>query len=476
MTDPLNRLLVEHTSTSRVNRPGETHHLVPLGGGRGGELLDWVEETGAFTVWRAEPDPGPNDDPYQPVPRTSGSFTTIGHGHRLVWLASHLGLWDEGSVLDWVPGTGGRIFELDRSITFGDPMPRLLNISEFSIAPEHELIYLDHERVLDWDRLTGDIVVWEYDRSATTTDPLPTMLNSASFPNVLNDHQVVYLGGDMLLIWNETSGDVQVWRYDRTLLGQVDPFTELEMSDSWAGEIEPGRKILYLGADRVLDWDPVSGSHRVWNFDRPRMPAPAFSTMLDNDLNRAAHWVARAQERIVAYQVALAGGGSDPNFSATDDALRIHFHVHDHPSGPQFALGAILDMYAGILNRFSTGTGSISQVAKETAIAELAEIRAYTRGYTSPGAFTRLTPAYRSNDTIGDPGLDGAGPRLRAAILVHETTHFLGDNPDSALEWQVDAYAALSPELALRNPASYASFAHHVTEGTFLRFGSEPWI
>jgi hypothetical protein len=46
MTDPLNRLLVEHTWMTRVSRPGETHLMVPIGGAGGGELLDWVEETG----------------------------------------------------------------------------------------------------------------------------------------------------------------------------------------------------------------------------------------------------------------------------------------------------------------------------------------------------------------------------------------------------------------------------------------------
>jgi len=298
-------------------------------------------------------------------------------------------------VLDWVPDSGGRIFEFDRSINSGDPMPQILNVSQFEIPPERTLIYLDHERVLDWDQTTGVIIVWEYDRSATTTDPLPTLLNTTSFPNVLQDHQIVYLGGDMLLIWNETTGDVEVWRYDRTLLGEVDPFPDREMSDSWAGEIEPGRKILYLGADRVLDWDPATGSHRIWSFDRPRMPASQFDALLNTDLATAARWVVRAQERIVAFQVALSGGGSDPDFSATDDALRTHFHAHNHPSGLQFALGAILDMYAGILNRFSTGTGSITQVTKETAISDLGGVRNYTRGYNR-GAFTRLTPAYRT--------------------------------------------------------------------------------
>lgn len=476
MADPLNRLLVEHTSTSRRNKPGETHHLVPLGGGEGGELLDWVEETGAFKVWTARKDPGPTEDPYWSMLRTSGTFLTIGPGHRLVWLASQLGLWDKGSVLDWVPNVGGRIFELDRGITDGDPMPKLLNDSEFQIPAERELIYLDHERVLDWNRSTGDIIVWEYDRSATTTDPLPNRLNTATLPNVRQDHQIVYLGGDLLLVWNETTGDVDVRRYDRTMLGDVDPFLlDVDMTDSWAGEIEPGRKILYLGADRVLDWDPATGSHRIWNFDRPRMPDAQFDFLLGTDLDLAAHWVARAQERIVAFQVAL-GGADDPNFAATEEALRVHFHARNHPSGLEFAVNAILDMYVGIMNRLSTGTGTISQVTKETAISDLGGVRAYARGYSTWGGSTRLTPAYRTHDTIGNPGLDGAGPRLRAAIMIHETVHFLGDNPDAAEEWKVDDYDALTPEQALRNPASYASFAHHVTEGYFLRFGGEPWI
>jgi len=226
----------------------------------------------------------------------------------------------------------------------------------------------------------------------------------------------------------------------------------------------------------VLDWDPATGHHRIWNFDRPPMPAARFDPMLNVDLDLAARWVAVAQERIVAHQVALGGGQADPDFALTDDALRQHFKAQQHSSGLDFAMNAILSTYADILNRLSSGTGSISQVTKETAITDLNGVEHYTRGYTSQGTFTRLTPAYRFPDTLGDPGLDGAGPRLRAAIVIHETVHFVGDNPDTALEWDVGPYAAMPSELAIRNPASYAAFAHHVTEGFFLRFGTQPWI
>jgi hypothetical protein len=476
MTDPLNRLLVEHTSATRVNRPGETHHLVPIGGRGGGELLDWVEENGAFKIWKANPAAGPTDDPYRATPRVSGQFLTIGRTHRLVYLGSQLGLFDVGNVLAWVPGEGGIIYEFDRSITSGDPFARVTNNAQWSIPPERTLIYLDHERVLDWDQTTGNIIVWDYDRAAVATDPFPNDLNQTTYPHVLRDHQIVYLGGDMLLIWNQTSGDVDVWRYDRTLLGAVDPFPALAMSDSWAGEIDPARQILYLGADRVLDWGPATGSERIWNFDRPKMPDSLFDVILNTDLDTAAGWVARAQERIVGYQVGLSSGVHDANFALTDGAIRTHFHAHDHPAGIDAALTQIVNTYADILNRFTSGTGSIQQVSKEDAITDLGGIENYTRGYTRQALDTRFPPAYRTPDTIGNlASIDGAGPRLRAAIQIHETTHFVGDNPDFAVEWEPE-YDTLTPEQAIRNPATYASFAHHVTEGFFLRFGNQPWI
>lgn len=52
-----------------------------------------------------------------------------------------------------------------------------------------------------------------------------------------------------------------------------------------------------------------------------------------------------------------------------------------------------------------------------------------------------------------------------------------GDHPYPTLEWQVSERAAVTPELAVRNPANFVCFAHHGTECRyFLRFGAEPWI
>ncbi|MDR6413318.1 hypothetical protein [Pseudarthrobacter sulfonivorans] len=477
MVDPLQILLNEHTWSTIRNTPGSTHHLISLGGSGGGELLDWVAETGHYSVWVGEPAPGATADPYRPAARTEGNFATIRAGHTLTHLADTPGNWSEGNVMDLELATKNvRIYRYHRGITSGDPIPTKVNSARFfSIGQGHTLIYLDHDRVLDWEPATGRARIWNYDRARTTTDPLPTKVTETVWDGVLSNYQVLYLGGDLLLFWNQTSGRVTVWRYDRSLSGDnTDPFTVLEMEDSWAGEIAAGRIIHYLGGDRVLDWDPATGHERIWDFDRPMMAAPAFQAMLNRDIATARTWVVSAQAAIAAYQLGLVSGVHDVQWLATDAALLTHFHAQNHAGGIQAALSAILTTYNLVLARLTTGTSSFSQVSKQQAVTHLGSRAKYTRGYTFRDVATHLTPSYRPFDTIGNSGLDGAGDKLRAAIIIHETVHFVGNNPDSATEWE-PGYATLTAEQAVTNPSSYAAFAHHILTNHDLRFGNEPW-
>lgn len=476
MNDPLKTLLNEHTWTTIKNVPGSTHHLIPLGGAKGGELLDWVEQSGQYNVWVAKVSPGQTGDPYQADARTSGAFQTIRSGHTLVHLADSPGNWHEGNVLDLNLSTMGvRIYRYHRGITSGNPIPAKINHSSFStIGSGHKLIYLDHDRVLDWQPATGRARVWLYDRSRTTTDPLPVMVTGVTWVTIRSGYQLLYLGGDLLLFWDETDGGVYVYRYDRSLEGEdVDPFPELAMEDSWSGEISAGRLLHYLGGDRVLEWDPVSGTERIWDFDRPTMPAAQFQTMLNGDIARALTWVNAARTALVAYEADLGSTTHDTQWHLTDGALLTHFHAHNHPSGLESAISMILATFDSVVDRLVHGTASFAQVSKAQAVADLTRPR-YTRAYTLKNIYTRFSPAYRPFDTIGEPGIDGAGDLLRAAIVIHETVHFVGENPDGAAEWEA-AYSSLSPDKAVRNPSSYAAFAHHVLTAEDVRFGNVPW-
>ena len=68
-------------------------------------------------------------------------------------------------------------------------------------------------------------------------------------------------------------------------------------------------------------------------------------------------------------------------------------------------------------------------------------------------------------------------PTGKVTVLIHEVAHFVGNNPDSATEWDLANYAALTPQQAITNPSSFGAFAHHVSPGgNDLRFGTAPWI
>src|SRR4051794_33142332 len=133
MADPLQTLLNDHTWSTIKNTSGFHHQLISLGGQQGGDLLDWIAESGHYDVWVAKDPLDPAADPYQDPARTSGAWQTIRSGHVLVYLADTPGSWQEGNVLDLDPATMlVRIYRYSRNITSGDPMPVKLNQSTFS--------------------------------------------------------------------------------------------------------------------------------------------------------------------------------------------------------------------------------------------------------------------------------------------------------------------------------------------------------
>jgi hypothetical protein len=479
MADPLPLLLKEHFWTEVADTPGVTHHLIPVGES---ELLDWTEETGHFDHW--VPSPGGVTtsvvpEPYLPTPRTTGTFRTIAGGHALTYLAHSPGSFLEGNVLDMDGRTKRvRVFRFERFISSGDPMPLKLNDSQFStIGAGHELIYLDGDRVLDFEPAIGRVRVWNYDRERTASDPLPSKITEQTWDGFVG-HRLTYLGGDLLLDWDPAGGGVVVWRYDRTAAGDdVDAFPTEEMRDDWSQWLPPDRKLCYLGRDLVLEREPGTGLVRIWDFDRPVMPDLQFLPLLAGDRALAGTWVAGALRALSAYQLGIATGFQDPDWSATDAILDTHFRVRAHPSGVLGAVGLIQTTYTKALTRLTAGADVFGQVSRAQALAESAipgfpDVRNYRAAYVLPGQAIRLTPDYRPFDSVDH---DGLGERSRAALLIRKAVEFeIGDNGTQVSETDL-SYATMLPEFTVANFATYATCAHHLLTREDLRFGNEPW-
>lgn len=203
---------------------------------------------------------------HDPLPGlvVEGTWQTIGHGHELVPILGR------DRLLDWEPATGAfSLWQYDRSISHGDPLPHAVASGSWeSIRTGHELISLGGDHVLDWEAHSGGYRVWRYDSSATNSEDIfPTAATEGAWQSIRHPARLVYLGDDQVLEWNPANGAFRVWRYDRRCDG-TDPFPGSPIAEGSWESIRSGHELVYCGGDHLLDWVPSSGSYRVFAHDR----------------------------------------------------------------------------------------------------------------------------------------------------------------------------------------------------------------
>ena len=203
---------------------------------------------------------------HDPLPGlvVDGSWQTIGLGHEIVPLLGH------DRWLDWEPATGAfHVWAYDRSIGEGDPLPHAVASGSWeSIRSGHQLISLGGDHVLDWEAQSGAYRVWHYDSSATgQADIFPVAMTEGRWESIVAPARLLYLGDDKLLEWNPTTGMFRVWHYDRGCQ-HTDPLPGGPIvAGSWES-IRSGHELVYCGGDQILDWVPQTGSYRVFWYDR----------------------------------------------------------------------------------------------------------------------------------------------------------------------------------------------------------------
>jgi len=175
----------------------------------------------------------------------------------------------------------------------------------------------------------------------------------------------------------------------------------------------------------------------------------------------ALGWTAPALIALAAKAASLtAGTPSDP---ATDAALSHHFMTSTPDLG---RVNAILTRMTDIQNR----------------------IRAIPTAFRwTPGLAFDAQTAPATLTEIGDTFSTESGPNARAAVQIHEASHFIETgNPVDVPEWQGEtvngqfhpappgqpAYHSITPDQALTNPSSYAAFAQEIAFGQDTRFGA----
>ena len=98
-------------------------------------------------------------------------------------------------------------------------------------------------------------------------DPFPSEITGGEWQSIRGQRELVFMGGDRMLEWEPPTGYYRLWQYDHSY-AQRDPLPGGPLAEGTWGSIRTGHQLVYLFEDRLLDWEPASGNFRIWQFDR----------------------------------------------------------------------------------------------------------------------------------------------------------------------------------------------------------------
>ncbi|MCB9100085.1 MAG: hypothetical protein H6632_11125 [Anaerolineales bacterium] len=148
------------------------------------------------------------------------------------------------------------------------------------LNPTTELTYLGLNRILSRDVSSGQYRLWRFDPAFTGPgDPFPNQeLATGSLADAGSDQALTFLGDSLILNWARRTGQYQIQRFD---LDPARPSELLSLQTSEAGTLRPTateRRLIYVGYNRVLDWEPATGQYQLWQYDpaqaEPGTPFP----------------------------------------------------------------------------------------------------------------------------------------------------------------------------------------------------------
>ncbi|MBI4956178.1 MAG: hypothetical protein HY908_29435 [Myxococcales bacterium] len=121
------------------------------------------------------------------------------------------------------------------------------------------------------------------------SDPFPSSNTKGQWQSIRGQKELIFMGADRMFEWEPGSGSFRLWHYDRYASGDPLPGSPVAQG-SWSS-IRSGHELVYLFQNRLLDWEPSSGKFRVWNFDRNNSSDPLPNTSCEGQWNsiRGAH-------------------------------------------------------------------------------------------------------------------------------------------------------------------------------------------
>ncbi|HVZ74498.1 MAG TPA: alkaline phosphatase family protein [Polyangia bacterium] len=225
--------------------------LIPVGGGH---FLSWVIRTGEVRMWSLGADGtfSATATTYWP-PQSNHVLANLG-GARVLRYDQRYGSAELMTVNVDAQG-------------LGDPVPERLD--EFSLGRElsgRAFVTIDDTHLLSWMPDTGAYQVLFIDRAHEQTNPLPATSFSGSLDALRRGHDWVALGAGRLLEWVPLTGAYRVWKLDLSGAGG-DAFVDAPVASGRWSDLTVDHQILLVDTDKILVWNRSTGELALRKYD-----------------------------------------------------------------------------------------------------------------------------------------------------------------------------------------------------------------
>lgn len=211
-------------------------------------------------------------DPLPGPATTKDTWESVSPDHQVVWIGSNRTLFwhrDTGHFRVYEYQWKGVPVEADpfkdaTSEGEWDDVKRKASQPKRNIIGG-ELLHLGNQLLLHW-RPTGDSAssyrTWRLQPNHPT-DPVTAQLAEGEWKSIGLKDRLVYIGGDLVLNWKPTgpaSAIYNVWRLNRGAVGKQDPLPTFVANGQWS-TIGEDHDVIYIGKDRMLVWERKKKVH-----------------------------------------------------------------------------------------------------------------------------------------------------------------------------------------------------------------------
>jgi DNA-dependent RNA polymerase auxiliary subunit epsilon len=186
-------------------------------------LLDYDTEFGAFRVWHCD------RSLYTPGGSVAGGFDGVRGPSAMPCQPTALGMWKA---------------LVDRNSSF--------------------IIYLDGDKLLDVDPMTGSYNVWSFQRDPNNVPSLPGKVVASGVSELLIGKELTYVKDSMVLLVDTSTTAYELMVYDRDATGKEKLLQGPIAEGSWK---KKDQSVLFLGEDRFMVFD-VFGDYEIHSCDR----------------------------------------------------------------------------------------------------------------------------------------------------------------------------------------------------------------